>query len=86
MVLGKTGGKRRRAASSTKAANRRQPDDSEPPGVGDRDEAAKFIAEAVGNLAEVAQSHGLDHLRYLLAVARMEAEEHMRLRSKRRLS
>jgi hypothetical protein len=85
MVLGKAGAKRRRAASP-KSASRRQSDESEPPGDGDRDEAAKFIAEAVGNLAEVAQSHGLDHLRYLLAVARMEAEEHVRLRSKRRLS
>jgi hypothetical protein len=58
----------------------------EPPGEGDRDEAANFIAETVGDLAQVAQCHGLDHLRYLLAVAQMEAEEHLRLRSKQKLS
>jgi hypothetical protein len=85
MVLGKTGGKRRRAASP-RSTSRRQSDESDLPGEGDRDEAAKFIAESVGNLAKLAQSHGLDHLRYLLAVTRMEAEEHTRLRSKRRLS
>jgi hypothetical protein len=85
MVLGKAGAKRRRAASP-KSASKRQSDESEPPGEGDRDEAAKFIVESVGNLAKLAQSHGLDHLRYLLAVARMEAEEQIRMRSKRRLS
>jgi hypothetical protein len=69
-----------------RSAGKRQSDEAELPGAGDRDEAANFIAETVGNLADVAQSHGLDHLRYLLAVARMEAEEHLRLRSKRRLS
>lgn len=61
-------------------------EEREPPGAGDRDEAAHFIAAAAGDLAEIAQSHGLDHLRYLLAVARMEAEEQVRMRSKRRLS
>jgi len=84
MGLGKAGGKRR-SGTSQRSPSKRQSAGSEPPGEGDRDEAADFIAEAVGNLADVAQSHGLDHLRYLLAVARMEAEEHIRLRSKRRL-
>ena len=59
---------------------------NEPPGEGGPDEAASFIAETVGNLARLAQRHRLDHLRYLLAVAQLEAEEHVRLRSRRRLS
>jgi hypothetical protein len=58
----------------------------EPPGDGGPDEAAGFIAEALANLARLAQRHRLDHLRYLLAVAQLEAEEHLRLRSRRKLS
>ena len=81
-MLSGAGRKRRRLASSGK----QQSDEIEAPGEGDRDEAAKFIAQAIGDLAEIAQSHRLDHLRYLLAVARMEAEEYVRLRSKQRLS
>ncbi|MBV8925825.1 MAG: hypothetical protein JOZ74_10705 [Bradyrhizobium sp.] len=59
---------------------------SEPPGEGGPEEAAAFIAESVGNLARLARRHRLDHLSYLLALAHLEAEEHLRLRSKRRLS
>jgi hypothetical protein len=59
---------------------------SEPPGEGGPDEAASFIAETLGNLSRLARRHRLDHLCYLLAVAQMEAEEHLRLRSRRRLS
>ncbi len=82
----RTTGKRQRGASRKAPSRLRQSDEAELRGEGDRDEAANFIAEAAGNLAEIAQSHGLHHLRYLLAVARMEAEEQVRLRSKRRLS
>ena len=81
-MLSRTGGKRRRGTSPGK----RHSAETEPPGDGDRDEAANFIAEVVCNLAAVAQTHGLDHLRYLLAIALLEAEEHLRLRSQRRLS
>lgn len=84
-MLGSGGGKRRRGTPQ-RSAGKRPLDEIELPGEGDRDEAADFIAEAAGNLAEIAQSHGFDHLRFLLAVARMEAEEQVRLRSKRRLS
>jgi hypothetical protein len=56
------------------------------PGDGGPDEAASFIAETLGQLARLAQRHRLDHLRYLLAVAQLEADEHVRLRSRRRLS
>jgi hypothetical protein len=59
---------------------------SEPPGEGGPDEAAQFIAEATAHLARLARSHRLDHLSYLLAMARLEAEEHVRLRSRRKLS
>jgi hypothetical protein len=58
----------------------------EPPGEGGPDEAASFIAEVLGNLARLAQRHRLDHLRYLLAIAKLEADEYVRLRSRRRLS
>jgi hypothetical protein len=80
--LGKTGRKRKSASS----ARRGRPLAGEPPGDGGSDEAAGFIAEILGNLARLAQRHRLDHLRYLLAVAKLEAEEHLRLRSRRRLS
>lgn len=79
--------KRRRKQRS--ASPRRRvpyPSANEPPGEGDPDEAAKFIAETVASLAALAQRHRLDHLRYLLAVAMLEAEEHLRLRSRRKLS
>jgi hypothetical protein len=71
-----------------KTASRRAPRSctSEPPGEGGPDEAASFIAESLSGLAALAARHNLDHLRYLLALARLEAEEHIRLRSRRRLS
>ncbi len=58
----------------------------EPPGDGDPEEAAAFIVESAGSLARLARRHHLDHLSYLLALAQLEAEEHLRLRSKRKLS
>jgi hypothetical protein len=80
--LSTTGHKRKTASS----ARRPRSLPGELPGDGGPDEAASFIAEILGNLARLAQRHGLDHLRYLLAVAKLEAEEHVRLRSRRRLS
>jgi hypothetical protein len=56
------------------------------PGDGSPDEAASFIAETLAQLVRLALQHRLDHLRYLLAVAQLEADEHVRLRSRRRLS
>jgi hypothetical protein len=75
----------RKRKPATSRLGRRSPP-NEPPGEGDPDEAASFIAETVGNLARLARRHRLDHLCYLLAVAQLEAEEHVRLRSRRRLS
>ena len=75
--------RKRKTASSPK---RRRVPAVELPGDGGPDEAASFIAETLAHLARLALRHRLDHLRYLLAVAQLEAEEHLRLRSRRRLS
>jgi hypothetical protein len=80
--LSKTG-RKRKAGSSPR---RRRSLAGEPPGYGGPGEAASFIADIVGNLARLAQRHRLDHLRYLLAMAKLEAEEHVRLRSRRKPS
>jgi hypothetical protein len=69
-----------------KVPRRQHPHPSEPPGEGGPDEAATLIAEQAGNLARLARRHRLDHLTYLLALAQLEAEEHLRLRSRRKLS
>ena len=68
------------------ASPRRRSHSTDPPGDGDSDEAASLIAEQTGNLARLARRHRLDHLSYLLALAQLEAEEHLRLRSRRKLS
>ena len=68
------------------SAKRRRSHPTEPPGEGGPDEAATLIAESAGNLARLARRHRLDHLSYLLALAQLEAEEHLRLRSRRKLS
>jgi len=44
------------------------------------------IAEAVAELAGLARRHRLDVLHFLLGMTQLEAEEHIRLRSKRNLS
>ena len=76
--------RKRKPASSRRAQQRSST--NEPPGEGGPDEAASFIVESLSGLAALAARHKLDHLHYLLAMARLEAEEHIRLRSKRRLS
>jgi hypothetical protein len=80
--LRKPSRKRKQVASP----KRRRAHSSDPPGDGDPDEAASLIAEQAGNLARLARRHRLDHLSYLLALAQLEAEEHLRLRSRRKLS
>jgi hypothetical protein len=45
-----------------------------------------FIAETVADLSKLARRHRLEILRHLLGMAQLEAEEHLRLRSKRKLS
>jgi hypothetical protein len=45
-----------------------------------------FIAEQTGALRELAERHKLAVLHYLLGMTKLEADEHMRLRTKRKLS
>ena len=54
--------------------------------MGGPDEAAAFIAETAAELTKLARSHRLGLLEHLLSMAQLEAEEHLRLRSKRKLS
>ncbi len=62
------------------------PPTNDPPGDGGPEEAASFIAESVAELALLARRHELGMLVRLLEMAQLEAEERVRLRSKRRLS
>ena len=50
------------------------------------DEAVALILETLPGLTRLAERHHLDLLAYLLGMTQMEAEEHLRLRSKRKLS
>jgi len=50
------------------------------------DEAVALIVEALPALTKLAKRHDLDLLAYLLGMTQMEAEEHLRMRSKRKLS
>jgi hypothetical protein len=80
--LSKAGGDRKRKASG---GNRRSRTD-EHQGEGGPDEAVAFIAETVAELTKLAKRHRLEILSHLLGMAQLEAEERLRLRSKRRLS
>jgi hypothetical protein len=53
---------------------------------GGPDEAVALILETLPGLARLAERHHLDLLAYLLGMTQMEAEEHLRVRSKRKLS
>ncbi|MGJ4928023.1 hypothetical protein ACQR1I_17180 [Bradyrhizobium sp. HKCCYLS2038] len=53
--------------------------------VEDADAAAALVAEVTAGLAQLAQRHHLDMLDYLLRMANLEAEDHLRLRSRNRL-
>jgi hypothetical protein len=53
---------------------------------GGPDEAVAFIAETVAELTKLATRHRLEVLSHLLRMAQLEAEERLRLRSKRKLS
>ena len=80
--LTKTGRRRTRVLPSGGGG----PPTDDPPGDGGPDEAASFIAESVAELALLARRHRLGVLVRLLEMAKMEAEERVRLRSKRKLS
>jgi hypothetical protein len=82
IFLSKAGGGRKRTASGRDRRSRIE----EPDGEGGPDEAVAFIAETVADLVKLAKRHKLEILRHLLAMAQLEAEERLRLRSKRKLS
>ncbi|MEK9282494.1 MULTISPECIES: hypothetical protein [unclassified Bradyrhizobium] len=79
--MAKPARKRARAASGAHRRSR-----SEEPGEGGADEAVAFIAEQVAALRKLADRHKLDVLRHLLGMTQLEADEHLRLRTKRKLS
>jgi hypothetical protein len=79
--LAKTGRRRKRVSGRDKRSRTDELREE-----GGPDEAAAFIAETSGDLARLARRHKLDMLSHLLGMAQMEAEEHLRLRSKRKLS
>ncbi len=81
-VLTKSAGRRRR----TQRGGAAHPTTDEPAGGGGPDEAAAVIAEAAAELAGLARRHRLDMLGFLLGMTQLEAEAHVRLRSKRNLS
>ena len=56
------------------------------PEEADPDEAAAFIAELLADLTRMARRQRLDVLTFLLSMAQLEAEEHVRLGSRGRLS
>jgi hypothetical protein len=58
----------------------------EPPSDGGLYQAEIFIADVVGNLARLARHHKQKQPNYLLAIAKLEAKEHVGLRSRRKLS
>ena len=78
----KAAGGRKRTASGR---DRRSPAD-EMSEEGGPDEAVAFIAETVAELTKLAERHRLEVLGHLLGMAQLEAEERLRLRSKRKLS
>jgi hypothetical protein len=80
--LTKTGNRRKRVPSGAGRGSRTD----EPDRDGGPDEAAAFIAETAAELAQLARRHQLEMLGHLLGMAQLEAEERVRLRSKRKLS
>ena len=80
-LVTKPGKKRARAASSARRGARH-----DEPGEGGADEAVAFIAEQTGALRKLAERHKLAVLHNLLGMTQLEADEHLRLRTKRKLS
>ena len=78
----KTGRSRKRVSSGKDKRSRTDELREE----GGPDEAATYIAETTADLARLAGRHKLDMLSHVLGMARLEAEEYLRLRSKRKLS
>ncbi|MCC8979757.1 hypothetical protein [Bradyrhizobium acaciae] len=79
--MSSTGGGRKR-----KPSDRRRPEGDEAGGEGSPDDALVLIAAAATELAKLAQRHKFEVLDHLLAMARLEADEQLRARSRRKLS
>ncbi|AUC96575.1 hypothetical protein [Bradyrhizobium sp. SK17] len=79
--MSSTGGGRKR-----ETAGRRRPADDATTGDGDPDDALILIGAAATELAKLAQRHKFEVLDRLFAMARLEAEEQLRARSRRKLS
>jgi hypothetical protein len=79
--LSSTGGGRKR-----KASGRRRPAGDETGGEGGPGDALVLIAAAATELAKLAQRHKFEVLDRLFAMARLEADQQLRVRSRRRLS
>ena len=75
----------RRRRRSSLSRRQRVPYEAPPEEAG-RDEVAAFIAEMLASLVPMARRHRLDVLTYLMSMAQLEAEEHMRQRSGQKLS
>ena len=80
--MSSTGGQRKRVIKG----RARRPPTEELSGEGGPEEAAAFIAETAAELGGLARRHNLQMLGFLLGMTQLEAEEHLRLRSKRNLS
>ena len=68
------------------AGRDRRPRTDDLVGDGGPEEAVVFIAESLPALAKLARRHKLDLLAHLLGMTLMEAEEYLRVRSRRKLS
>ncbi|HAQ81948.1 hypothetical protein C7G43_17980 [Bradyrhizobium sp. MOS004] len=80
-LLSSTGGGRKR-----KPPGRRRPASDDMAGEGGPDDALVLIAAAATELAKLAQRHQFEVLDHLLAMTRLEADEQLRARSRRKLS
>ncbi|MGX1106964.1 MULTISPECIES: hypothetical protein [Bradyrhizobium] len=79
--MSSTGGGRKR-----KVSGRRRPAGDETAGEGGPDDALVLIGAAATELAKLARRHKFEVLERLFAMARLEADEQLRSRSRRRLS
>ncbi|WP_146985540.1 hypothetical protein [Bradyrhizobium macuxiense] len=80
-LLSSIGGGRKR-----KPPGRRRPASDETGGEGGPDDALVLIAVAASELAKLAQHHKFEVLDHLLAMTRLEADQQLRARSRRKLS
>jgi hypothetical protein len=75
--------RKRKRMSPSRERRELHDDTAEEGGV---DEATALIAETTQRLAAIARRHNLEMLDYLLRMTHLEAEERLRLRSRRKLS